>query len=94
MTVIAPVPGSPADKKGVKSGDIVYSIRDEVKNINIKNTQGLSIQEAVSIIRGEKGTKVYLTLVREGIEKPFEVELVRDTLDIPSITVSYVGEDE
>jgi carboxyl-terminal processing protease len=93
LTVIAPVPGSPADKKGVKAGDIVYSIRDDVKNINVKNTQGLAIQEAVSMIRGEKGTKVYLTLVREGVEKPFEVELVRDILDIPSVTVSYVGEN-
>ena len=93
LTVIAPVPGSPADKKGVKAGDIVYSIRDDAKNINVKNTQGLAIQEAVSMIRGEKGTKVYLTLVREGVEKPFEVELVRDTLDIPSTTVNYVGEN-
>ena len=94
LTVIAPVPGSPADKKGVKAGDIIYSIRDVGKNINIQNTQGLSVQEAVSTIRGAKGSSVILTLVREGVDKPFEIELVRDTLDVPSVVLKYVGTDK
>ncbi len=94
ISVIAPIPKSPADLKGVKAGDIIFAIRDPKENVDIKNTQGLSVQEAVSIIRGEKGTSVFLTLVREGIEKPFEVELVRDTLDIPSVVVEYVGKDK
>lgn len=94
LSVIAPVPDSPADKKGVKAGDIIFSIRDPGKNVDIKNTQGLSVEEAVSVIRGQKGTSVFLTLVREGIDKPFEIELVRDTLDIPSVVVEYVGTDK
>lgn len=92
IAVVAPIAGSPADKKGVRAGDIIYAIRDPGANVNIKSTQGLSTQEAVSVIRGEKGTSVFLTFVRKGIEKPFEVELVRDTLDIPSVIVDYVGE--
>ncbi len=94
ISVIAPVPKSPADQKGVKAGDIIYAIRDPKENVDIKNTQGLSVEEAVSVIRGKKGTSVFLTLVREGVEKPFEVELVRDTLDIPSVIVKFVGKDE
>lgn len=94
LTVIAPVPNSPAAKKGVQSGDIIYGIRDPGKNIEVKNTQGLSLQEAVSMIRGDKGTSVFLTLVREGVDKPFEVELVRDTLDVPSVVVDYVGPEK
>jgi len=93
LTVIAPVPGSPADKKGVLAGDIIYAIKDTENNIDIKNTQGLSVQEAVSIIRGNKGTAILLTFVREGLDEPLEVELVRDTLDIPSVTVDFVGQD-
>jgi carboxyl-terminal processing protease len=92
IAVMAPVSGSPADKKGVKAGDIIYGIRDPGANVNIESTQGMSTQEAVSIIRGKKGTSVFLTLVRKDVEKPFEVELVRDTLDIPSVIVNYVGE--
>lgn len=94
IAVIAPIPQSPADLKGVKPGDIVYGIRDPLENVNIENTQGMSVQEAVSVIRGKKGTSVFLTFVREGIAKPFEVELVRDTLDIPSVIVKFVGPDE
>lgn len=94
IAVIAPIPQSPADLKGVKPGDIVYGIRDPLENVNIENTQGMSVQEAVSVIRGKKGTSVFLTFVREGVAKPFEVELVRDTLDIPSVIVKFVGPDE
>src|SRR3972149_3232713 len=94
LTVIAPVPGSPADKKGVKAGDIIYSIRDVGKNINIQNTQGLSVQEAPPTIGGAKGSSFILTLVREGVHKPFEIELVRDTLDVPSVVLKYVGTDK
>ncbi len=93
LTVIAPVKDSPAEKKGVKAGDVVFSIIDPVKNIKIENTQGITIQEAVSAIRGPKGTAVTLTIVREGTDKPFDVELVRDTLDIPSVSLEFVGED-
>lgn len=93
ITVIAPVLDSPAEKAGVKAGDIVYAIRDVEKNINIENTQGLSVQEAVSVIRGKKGKSVFITFVRDGVEKPFEIELVRDTLDIPSVTLNMVGKN-
>ena len=62
LAVIAPLPKSPADVAGLQAGDYIVGIKDEAKGINIENTQGMNLQEAVNIIRGEKGTFVTLTM--------------------------------
>jgi carboxyl-terminal processing protease len=64
LAVIAPLPGSPAEKAGILAGDFIVGIKDVVKNVDIKNTQGLSLEQAVEIIRGDKGTSVTLILLR------------------------------
>ncbi|MFZ5932752.1 MAG: S41 family peptidase [Patescibacteria group bacterium] len=91
LSVIAPLAGSPAEKAGVKAGDFIISIKDEGKGVD-RGTVGISLPEAVQIIRGRAGTKVTLTLLREGEENPIVVTLVREKLEIPSLIVSYVGE--
>ena len=92
LAVIAPLPGSPAEKAGILPGDFIVGIKDAVKYIDIKNTQGLSLEEAVQIIRGDKGTTVILLVLREGVEGLMTVDIQRDTLDIPSIVLSFVGD--
>lgn len=92
LAVIAPLPGTPADKAGVLAGDLILKIVDEEKEID-KETGGMAVNEAVQIIRGEVGKPVKLTLYREGQEKPFDVELVRATIDVPSIKYEDVGEN-
>jgi carboxyl-terminal processing protease len=77
LTVISPLPDSPAQKAGVKAGDKVVKVDDTI-------TAGLSADEAVNMIRGEKGTKVRLTLVRAK-EKPFEVAIIRDIINVPTL---------
>ncbi len=93
LAVIAPLPDSPAERAGVKPGDLILGIKDEKKDIELATT-GMSLPQAVQIIRGAKGTKVTLTLFREGLSEPSVVDLIRDTIDVPSVTLEFVGESE
>ncbi|MCE5334734.1 MAG: S41 family peptidase [Desulfobacteraceae bacterium] len=78
LTVVAPLEGTPADKAGIQAGDQIMKI-DETP------TQDMSLTDAVQKMRGPKGTKVKLTIIRKGERKPFEFELVRDIISIQSV---------
>ena len=94
IAVMAPLEDHPAIKQGVKAGDLILNIKDEEKGID-KDTVGMTLPEAVQLIRGKKGTPVILTLYRE--EKgQFELTIVRDTIVIPSVelTIGDFGENE
>lgn len=86
LTVIAPLKGLPAEKAGVQAGD-------KVIGIDGAPTGHMTIDEAVSTIRGERGTPVVFTIVREGVSEPLEITVVRDTIDIPTINTKLVGPD-
>ncbi len=86
LAVTAPLEGSPAMKAGLKPGDLILRIQDFGKKID-KTTTGISLPEAVSSIRGDKGSKVTLTIGREGVQQPFEVTLTRDTIVVKSVTL-------
>lgn len=90
LTVVTPIVGTPADKAGVKVGDAILHIKDLEKKID-KDTDGMSLPEAVNIIRGKKGSEVELTLGREGVEKPVIVKLLRETIVVKSATVEIKG---
>jgi len=86
LTVIAPLNGSPAEKAGVKAGD-------KIIEIDAKTTRDLSVEEAVSQIRGPRGTSVKLTLVRAKMDEPLTISVTRDVIDIPALkTETKVGE--
>jgi carboxyl-terminal processing protease len=93
MAVTAPLPGSPAEKAGVMAGDLIVGIKDEAKKIE-QSTQSMNLNDAVKIIRGPANTKVTLVLVREGTKEAFEVELTRQTIEVPSVKLDYVGDDK
>jgi len=84
LAVIAPLKGTPADKAGVKAGDLILKIEEEV-------TVGLSLDEAVERIRGPKGSKVKLTLLHSGEKDSYEVEIVRDTIIVLSVEVDFLS---
>jgi len=88
LAVVAPLPQTPADKAGVRAGDLILRIKDPAKNVD-RDTERMTLPEAVGLIRGQKGTEVVLTLAREGMEKPFEVSLTRDTIVVKSATVEF-----
>jgi len=90
LSVIAPLKGMPAEAAGVKAGDIILHFKDEQKGLN-EDTGGLSLPEAVEKIRGPKGSKITLTLVHENETEPFEAEILRDTIIVPSVTVEFLN---
>lgn len=91
LAVMAPLKGLPAEKAGVLPGDYIVNIKDEAKKID-KDTSGMSLPEAVSIIRGPKGSEVTLTFVREN-GQPFEKTLARETIVVPSVELSFVEKE-
>ncbi|MBL7078548.1 S41 family peptidase [Candidatus Shapirobacteria bacterium] len=91
LSVIAPLDGTPADRAGVKAGDLILKIVDKNNEVD-QDTEGISLPEAVKLIRGKEGTIVTLTLMREN-QFPFEIDLVRDKIVIPSLTEDWLEKD-
>jgi carboxyl-terminal processing protease len=85
VTVIAPLPESPAEKAGILVGDAIIKIDDTT-------TEGMSTDEAVRRIRGEKGTEVRLTIYRDGDTELREFTIVRDTIVIPTSKTEVRGD--
>lgn len=90
LAVISPLEGSPAQKAGVKPGDFIVGVKDVQKGTEV-GTGGMSLVDAVGVIRGPAGTKVTLTLTREGEDKPIEAEITRATIEVPSVVLKFVG---
>lgn len=78
LTVIAPLEGTPAQKAGLRAGDKILKVDDTY-------TKDITIDEAVKLIRGPKGTEVTLTILRKNWEKPKEIRIVRAVIEIPSL---------
>jgi len=83
VTVIAPLPDTPAENAGIIAGDVVVRI-DET------TTEGMSIDEAVQLIRGEKGTVVELQVYREGETEFLNISITRDTINIPTVKTEQI----
>lgn len=84
LVVIAPLEGTPAKAAGVKAGDRIVKIGD-------KPTEALSLPDAVGLIRGSAGTKISLTLLREGASDPYRVELTRAKIQVKSVEFTDKG---
>ncbi len=78
LTVIAPLKGTPADRAGIQAGDIILEVDG-------KQTATMSIDDAIDLIRGEKGTVVILTIGRAGLDEPLDIPVTRDQINVPSI---------
>lgn len=78
LTVVSPIKGSPAERGGLLPKDIILSVNGE-------SLMNLTLQEAVSKLRGEKGTKATLEVRREGVSDPISIVLIRDDIDIETV---------
>jgi carboxyl-terminal processing protease len=78
LTVVSPIEGTPGFRAGLQSGD-------QIVKINGKSTKNTSLTEAVSMIRGPKGTQVVLTINREGFAQPRDFSITRETIPIRSV---------
>ncbi|MDD4362624.1 MAG: S41 family peptidase [Atribacterota bacterium] len=86
LTVISPIEDTPAYQAGIKAGDNIMQIDGEP-------TKSMSLDDAVNILRGEKGTLVTLTIQREKFDELFEVEIIRDTIMVEAVKEKVI-EDE
>lgn len=82
LVVIAPLSGTPAEKAGVKPNDFIIKIDD-------KDTSGMSLPEAVKLIRGAKGTGIEITVFRDGETDTRIFNLIRETIIVKSVEVSF-----
>lgn len=78
VKVIAPIDDTPAERAGLKAGDLIIRIDD-------KPVKGISLNDAVNVMRGKPGTEIVLTILREGADRPFNVDLVRDVIQVASV---------
>ncbi len=82
IVIISPIEGSPAWKRGLRAGDVIWQIED-------KSTEGLSTSDASKLMRGDAGTSVNLKIKREGIPEPIDFEVERAVIELKS--VNYYG---
>lgn len=86
LVIVSPLRDSPAEKAGLLPKDVIFAIDGE-------NASDMTLFDAIMSIRGEKGTTVTLTIIREGLSDPFDVSIVRDSIDIESVTVEELDGD-
>jgi carboxyl-terminal processing protease len=86
ITVISPIAGAPAEKAGLRAGDMVAQI-------NGTDTSNMTVDEAVTKIRGKAGTKVTLKLVRQGEQEPITLNITRADITVPSVNWSMKDSD-
>ena len=78
IRVITPIDDTPAQRAGVKAGDLITKLGDQA-------VQGMDLSRAIGLMRGKPRSKLILTVVREGEEKPLEIEVVRDIIQVASV---------
>ncbi|MCL5780594.1 MAG: S41 family peptidase [Firmicutes bacterium] len=78
LTVVKPFPNTPAAEKGIKAGDIIMQIGDQP-------TKDMDTETAVNLMRGPVGSKIELTIIREGVKEPLKINLTREEISVPTV---------
>lgn len=86
LTIISPIEDTPAYRAGIKAGDKIVEIEG-------KSTEGMGLDEAVNILRGEKGTEVILGIKRENVEELLEITIIRDIIEVKAVKKEVMGRD-
>ena len=84
VKVVSPIDDTPASRVGLRTGDYITHLDDEP-------VMGLTLAEAVKIMRGPLNSAIRLTVVRKGVEKPFEVKIIRDVIRVQSVRSRVEG---
>jgi carboxyl-terminal processing protease len=86
LTVVSPIEGTPAYDLGIRSGDRIVAVEGE-------STRGITVDEAIERLRGDPGTKVNITIRREGMEEFLDYTVTRDIIKIDSVPYAFMLED-
>ena len=86
IRVVAPIEDTPAARAGIKAGDLITKIDD-------KATKGMSLGDAVKLMRGKPKTKIKLTVLRDGENSPISIEIIRDIIQVTSVRSKLVEKD-
>jgi len=86
VKVVSPIDDTPADKAGIEAGDLIIKL-------DTKSVKGMSLSDAISEMRGPKGSTINITVVREGKDGPFDVVLTRDTIKVKSVRTRLLEDD-
>ncbi|WP_372921939.1 S41 family peptidase, partial [Roseovarius sp.] len=78
VKVVSPIDGTPADNAGIEAGDFITHVDGE-------SVLGMTLDEAVDLMRGPVGSEILITVVREGEAEPFEVSIIRDTIKLTAV---------
>ncbi|MET4101619.1 carboxyl-terminal processing protease [Roseovarius sp. MBR-78] len=78
VKVVSPMDGTPADQAGIEAGDFITHVDGE-------SVLGLTLNEAVDLMRGPVGSEIVITVVREGTAEPFDVSIIRDTIKLTAV---------
>ena len=78
VKVVSPIDDTPADAAGVKAGDLIIRLEDTP-------VKGLTLREAVNLMRGKPGSDILLTIVRDGVDRPLKITITRDIIQVKSI---------
>jgi len=92
LTVVTPIEDTPAFFAGVEPGDKILIIEDKVKKVR-KETKGMTLQEAVNLMRGEKGSRVTIHIARKGQDKLLPIEIRRDIIKVVSVKAGMIEPD-
>ncbi len=84
IRVVAPIEDTPAYRAGIKAGDLIIKIDDQL-------ARGMTLMEGVKLMRGKPGTSIKLTVFREGEEKPLVFDIVRDVIKVKSVKSDFVA---
>lgn len=87
LTVISPIDDTPAYKAGIEAGDIILKIDDN-------STLNMTLDEAVALMRGKPKTKITLTIVRKGENKPLKIDIIRDIIKIESVFAKTIENED
>ncbi len=87
LTVLSPLPNSPAERVGLQPGDRIIRVEEE-------STRGWTTDRAVSVLRGPRGSPVNITVMRMGIEEPIPFEITRGDIELTAVPAAYMLDDE
>ncbi|KAA0916255.1 S41 family peptidase [Aquicoccus porphyridii] len=85
VKVVSPIDGTPADEAGIEAGDFITHVDGE-------SMLGFNLDEAVELMRGPVGSEIIVTIVREGVDEPFDVSIIRDTIKLTAVRTRIEGD--